>query len=98
MLHAIMAGVIDWLSLAANSLWIIGCSILLAQFSIRRWAKQANVEVDTPTSQFIIKVISYTLILVGVVIVNELIWQKLLWAVVIGLQVLSEYLNYKSVR
>jgi hypothetical protein len=29
--------VIDWLNLAANSLWILGCAIALAAFSLASW-------------------------------------------------------------
>jgi uncharacterized membrane protein YtjA (UPF0391 family) len=33
---------IDWLNVAANALWIIGCSILLAAFSYASWAASEN--------------------------------------------------------
>lgn len=33
---------------------------------------------------------------VGVVVVNEQLWQRLLWVVVIGLLIGTEYMSYKS--
>jgi hypothetical protein len=33
---------INWASVAANSLWILGCSVTLAAFSFASWAASEN--------------------------------------------------------
>ncbi len=81
-----------------NALWIVGCAILLAQFSIRRWEKEAQVTETSPRNRFIVTNIAYLLILVGVVAVNDAWWQRLLWLLTIGLLIGSNYLEFKSVK
>ncbi len=82
--------------LAFNSLWILGCSVLLAQFSVTRWAKQQQVTFQSPKSRFIVSTIAYVFIGIGVIVVNQALWQKGLWGIVTALLIGSEYLNYKS--
>ncbi len=82
--------------LAFNSLWILGCSILLAQFSITQWAKQQQVTQQSSKNRLMISVFAYALIGIGVIVVNEAIWQKGMWGIVTLLLIGGEYLNYKS--
>ncbi len=88
---------IDWVSLFFNALWIVGCSILLAQFSYRQWAKQQSLE-GNPFNHFLISTLAYVLIGIGLVVVNEPIWQRLLWVLVTVLLIGSDYLSLKSYR
>ena len=89
---------IDWIALAFNALWILGCAILLAQFSVSRWLKQQQLAQQSALTRLIVSSSAYLLIGIGVIVVNPLLWQKAVWLIVVILLIGSEYLNFKSVQ
>ena len=87
---------IDWTMLAANSLWIVGLSVLLAVFSYRSYlksiykplAKATGQPVDLSSTDLYFR-LGMVLFVLGQVAVSglsgEAWWRVLLWTVLLGL-------------
>lgn len=76
---------IDWFSLAANSLWIIALSVGLATFGIARWEAQVNGQklaerLSQPGKQSAMKVAGL-LFCLGLAGTSEQLWQTIVWIV-----------------
>lgn len=69
---------IDWVGIAANSVWIAGLAICLAVLSYRDWAAQAT---RAPASHPIILWVGLELFCLGCALSIPVGWQRALWAV-----------------
>lgn len=87
---------IDWTNLFLQALWVVGVSLLLANFSFQRWARQAQVETGSKRQQLIFKTIAFSLTGIGLIGVNSGIWLRLGWLLVTVLAIASEYLTYRD--
>ncbi len=93
---------IDWLNLFFNALWIVGVSLLLAKFSYQRWARQQpetaqqQLELGSPLQLCLFNSFVYLIIGIGLVGVNDGIWIRLGWIIVVVLSLVSEYLTYRD--
>ena len=74
---------IDWYSLAANSLWIFAASLAFSVLSIGRW-EAANTdqhlwEILKAYRWQLLLHISVVLFLGGMITTSDLLWERILW-------------------
>lgn len=79
--------VIDWFSVAINSLWILGLAILLASFSYQYWLateekRPLRGQLSTPAFQRTVW-LSLTLIGVALAVTSQTGWERVLWTIFI---------------
>ena len=92
---------IDWLSVAFSSMWILGFSILLAQFSYKRWEKSLEKEGFSapPRSEKvtdIVTILAYGLIGVGLAGNSNTLWERILWIALTAYFIGSLYRSSKE--
>jgi hypothetical protein len=84
---------IDWGSLAANSLWVVGCALGLAAFSYTSWqasrsGRKLSAQLKRPQSK-----VSFSLagifFCAGLSLTADAGWMQILWAAMGGLFVLK---------
>jgi len=74
---------IDWLDLAANSLWIMGCTAALATLSYAIWmASMRQKMLHTILAEYQYQIalnLSGILFCLGLVATSEEVWEILIW-------------------
>lgn len=76
---------IDWMNLAANALWIVGCALALATLSWASWqAAEAKEKLRTrlgrPAPQAFLN-LAGLLFSAGLAATSDAMWERALWAV-----------------
>jgi len=80
---------IDWFSLAANALWIIGLAIVLSVFSYASWQASQNHEklrVQLARQQYqIFFDLAAVLFCLGMSGTSRSVWERILWGILAAL-------------
>lgn len=84
--YAIIAAVIDWISLLFHIIWILGAAVILAAFSYHHW--QANQQ-QQPLRQHLRQpafirpfALGATLISLGLAGTSPTTWEAIIWGII----------------
>ncbi len=89
---------IDWMRLLLHVCWILGASLMLAEYSHKSWEKKANIPDDlySRRGRAVTEVVAILMLGFGLAMTADLWWRRLLWVVVALLLLLQLYLNKQS--
>lgn len=95
--HVIMFRMIDWASVAWNSCWIVGLSLLLATFSYNRWLSADARARNAPPTRLspIYNLVGIGLTALGLMGTSRTLWEAGAW---FGLAVAWMVFVWRSAR
>ena len=90
---------IDWVNLAANSLWILGCAMALAALSYASWQAslykvKLRARLETPGIQRSLY-LSGVLFSAGLAILSETIFETALWVILGALFIWALIMSFR---
>lgn len=86
---------IDWVKLLFHVCWILGASLMLANYSLKDWGKRESIPTNfySPRGRRSVELLSVLMIGVGLSMTAHLWWQRLLWLIISLLLLLQRRLD-----